>query len=192
MSIKSNFVFVVFNDPIVVGTINFLASVMSGRYANLSPHLTIQGPFLEKVSGESIRGIKKRLEGDTFFIGNPGIFETRQGAVLFLKATSEHLPSVWNKPDYPVRSFGFNPHITIYEGLDISRARRARDFLGKNRIELLCRDFDVVQYVPKQQDMFPVEGVAGDENAISALIGAGKLSSGFRASFMAAVNGSFG
>jgi len=190
MSIKSNFVFIVFNEPLVVGALDFLASVVTGSGAHNRPHLTIQGPFLEKVGADSIQSIKRRLEGDVFFIGNPGLFETERGAVLFLRASSDHLLSVWNKPDYPVRSFGFNPHVTIYEGPDIPRAKRAYEFLRRNRIELICRDFDVVQYVPRQQDMFPREGTVSDDNAISLLVGARKLSSGFRASFMAAVNGS--
>jgi hypothetical protein len=150
--------------------------------------LTIQGPFEEKVSLDSIANIKRRLKDDVFFIGNPGIFETERGVALFLRVDSDNLGKVWNKPDFPASVYGFNPHITIYEGLDAGRAKRAHEFLKKNRVELLCRDFDIVQYVPKQLDMFPLESAEGNENAISILVGRGKLNSSFRAMFMAAVN----
>lgn len=188
MSFKRHFVFVVFNDPVVVGVIDFLSSVLNGSRLSERPHLTIQGPFEDKVSLEAISSIKRRLGDDTFFIGNPGFFETDRGVALFLKVHSQNLEKVWNKPDYPVSVYGRNPHITIYEGKDISRAKRACDYLKRHRVELLCRDFDVVQYVPKQMDMFPLTSVPGDENAISIMMGRGKLGPSFRSTFMATVN----
>ncbi|WP_152670038.1 hypothetical protein [Lysobacter capsici] len=188
MSIRSNFVFVVFNDPDVVGVIDFLCCVLNEKRSHASPHLTIQGPFNEKVSIDSISAIKRRLKSDVFFIGNPGVFETEQGIVLFLRVNSDNLIKVWDKPDFPLSTYGFNPHITLYEGSDKARAKRALDCLKKNRVELLCREFDVVQYVPKQYDMFPITSIKGNEGAISTLIGSGKIGSSFRSSFMAAVN----
>lgn len=189
MSIKSNFVFVVFNDPVVVGVIGFLSSVLDRARRNSPPHLTIQGPFEEKATLEDIASIKRRLMGDVFFIGNPGLFVTQRGAALFLRAESENLSKVWNKPDFPTSVYGFNPHVTIYDGPDLARAERAYEHLKRNRVELLCRDFDVVQYVPKQLDLFAAKATGGDENAISILMARGKLNSSFRASYMAAVNG---
>lgn len=188
MSIKRNFVFVVFNDPDVVGVIEFLSSVLSFGRSSVRPHLTIQGPYEEKVGIDSIEGIKRRLREDVFFIGNPGSFETPNGVALFLRATSENLEKVWDKPDFPAKKYGFNPHITIYEGADRLRVERALEYLKKNRVELLCRDFDVVQYVPKQLDMFPLDSVRGNENAISALMAKGRISPSFRAGFISAVN----
>lgn len=188
MSFKRHFVFVVFNDPVVVGVIDFLFSVLNKNKIRSKPHLTIQGPFEEKVSLETIASIKRRLADDDIFIGNPGLFETKDGVALFLKVRSQNLRKVWNKPDYPVELYGFNPHITLYEGADKERAAKACEFLKKNRVELICREFDVVQYVPKQMDMFPTGSVSGDENAISILMQRGKLSSTFRTRFMAALS----
>jgi hypothetical protein len=187
VSIRQNFLFVVFRDPVVVGAIQFLSSTLGAPVASL-PHLTIQGPFEEKVGMSRVASIKKKLRDDIFFIGNPGSFKTKNGSVLFLRVSSDNLKHVWDKPDYPIEKFGFNPHVTLYEGPDDLRVDRALAFLKRYHLELLCRDFDVVQYVPKQSDFFPDLGAQPDEHAISKLISRGRLSSSFRSSFMAAVN----
>lgn len=187
MNIKSNFLFIVFNDPVVVGVVDFLMSAMSGDKRRSAPHLTIQGPFDEKISIEKISSIKRRLSNDVLFIGNPGLFETANGVALYLGISSDNLRRVWFKPDYPIDKFGFNPHLTIYEGVDRVKAKKALDFLKRNRVELLCRDFDIVPYVPKQSDMFPMNGSEADDAAISKMMAKGRLSSSFRAAFLAAI-----
>jgi hypothetical protein len=166
---------------------HFLMSSLNVRVSEM-PHLTIQGPFDEKVPLKKITILKRRMKNDVLFIGNPGLFETDRGVALFLRIASDNLARVWFKPDYPIEKYGFNPHITIYEGKDITKASKALEFLKKNRVELLCREFDIVQYVPKQFDMFPMDGAPVDESAISKMMARGKLSSSFRASFLAAIN----
>lgn len=187
MSIKQNFVFIVFRDPVAVGAIHFLSSAFGGSRVDL-PHLTIQGPYEEKVDLSKIVSIKKKISNDIFFVGNPGKFKTAKGCALFFRVSSDNLRRVWDKPDFPIDKFGFNPHITIYEGPDEARVDAALAFLKRYRLELLCREFDVVQYVPRQSDMFPNLGVGPDEHAISKLSSQGRISSSFRAGFLAALN----
>lgn len=184
------FIYIVFDDPEVVGVLDFLVEVMNGRKWRSLPHLTIQGPLDSKPNSDLIESIKNRLSSDDFLIANPGIFETKSGVALYLNVTSPNLKKVWNKPDFPIEKYGFNPHLTIYEGPDIEKAQKAYHFLrsGLYRIELICRQYSVVPYASKQFELFPVHEVKGNENAISRLIGLGKVSSSFRASFMQAIN----
>jgi hypothetical protein len=42
--------------------------------------------------------------------------------------------------------------------------------------------------VPRQMDMFPLDGAEADVDAVGKLIAQGRLSSSFRARFIAAVN----
>ena len=184
------FVFIVFDEPEIVGVLDFLVEVMNGKRWKAPPHLTIQGPLESRPTSEHIDGIKERLASDEILIANPGIFTTKSGVALYLSVNSQNLKKVWNKPEYPIAKYGFNPHLTIYEGPDIKKAQRAYDFLksGFYRIELICRKYSVVPYASKQLELFPVHEVQGDENAITRLIGLGKVSSSFRAAFMQAVN----
>jgi hypothetical protein len=184
------FIFVVFEDPEVVGILDFLAEALSGKVGRGAPHLTVQGPFGIRPTSAQIASIKRRLASDEFLIANPGIFETPAGVALYLSVRSDNLRKVWRKPDFPVEKYGFNPHLTLYEGGDVDRAKRAFNFLraGRHRIELICRDFDVVPYAAKQKELFPMEGAEADEHAVTRLIARGKVSSSFRAAFLRAVN----
>lgn len=188
MKSRSNFLFLVFNDRQVIGVLDFLSSAFGGKGSTTDHHLTIQGPFEDKLTANDVRVAKDRLKDDVIFIGNPDAFFSSDGAVLFLRVHSDNLRKVWNKPDYPIEKFGFNPHVTIYSGPDVERVRRALMFLKKNRLELICRDFDVVPYVSKQVELFPREVIPGDENAISYLGWKGSIDPSFRAKFLAAVN----
>lgn len=188
MNTRKHFLFIVFNDPIVVGALQFLSAALNGGRVGSKPHLTIQGPFEEKVELNRIRSIKRRLRGDIMFIGNPGAFETKSGRALYLSVTSANLRRVWCKPDFPIEKYGFNPHITLYEGSNSHMVDAALNFLKNNRLELLCRDFDVAQYVPKQADMFLSDGAEPDADAIGKLISRGKVASAFRSKFLATVN----
>lgn len=187
---QANFVFVVFKDPAVVGAIRFVWSALNEGNATYDPHLTIQGPFADPVKPEQMDSIKRRLAQDEFFIGNPGTFATKKGIALFLRVNSENLLRVWNKPDYPVEKYGFNPHLTLYEGRDESLVTAALNVLKRERFELICRSFDVVPYVSKQEQLFPRALPAGDDQAISKLIWSGKLSSAFRTRLLAATGAS--
>lgn len=185
-----HFVFIVFDDPYVVGVLDFLCETLNGRRWRQLPHLTIQGPLHERPSAAHLRAIEIALEGEPMLIANPGMFPTPKGAAIFLRVESPGLRRVWNKPDFPIDKFGFNPHLTLYDGPDIAKAERAFRFLssGKHRVELMCRDYSIVPYTAKQLEMFPRDEVAGDVGAIQRLIASGKVSSSFRASFMAAIN----
>ncbi|WP_141400863.1 2'-5' RNA ligase family protein [Pseudoxanthomonas wuyuanensis] len=187
---SSHFVFIVFDDPYVVGVLDFLVEALNGRRWQQPPHLTIQGPLPERPTATAIEHIDKTLGGTQLLIANPGIFETMSGAAVYLRVENESLRRVWNKPDYPIEKYGFNPHITLYDGPDVEMAQRAHRFLrsGKHRVELLCDQYSVVPYVSKQIELFPRDDVVGDEKAIQRMIASGKVGSAFRASFMAEIS----
>ncbi|WP_162454937.1 2'-5' RNA ligase family protein [Pseudoxanthomonas kalamensis] len=187
---SSHFVFIVFDDPYVVGVLDFLVEALNGRRWQQPPHLTIQGPLPERPTAACIEQIAKTLAGTQLLIANPGIFHTKNGSALYLQVTNEILRRVWNKPDYPIEKYGFNPHITLYDGPDINKVKKAHDFFrtNKHKIELLCDRYSVVPYTAKQIELFPRDDVVGDENAIQRLIASGKVGSAFRSSFMAAIN----
>ena len=184
---KSNFVFIVFKDSFVLGIIDFLRTALGGKISD-QPHITIQGPLPERVTAEKIDGVKRALGKDEILLANPKCFEFGSNIVLYMSATSAHMASVWNKPDYPIDKFGFNPHVTIYEGTNKEKVHAAIRFLKREPIELICRDFDVMPYVSKQIEMFATKVTPADEFAFQRLLSHGKVGSTFRARFLAALN----
>lgn len=180
-----SFVFVVFNDPLVLGIIDYLRNVFGVSRDGLPPHLTIQGPLTEPVTAERIKGIESTLRGDEFFIGNASSFSTDKGIAFFLRVTSPSLERVWQKRDFPVEKYGFNPHITIYEGPDIARVGKAVKFLKREPLEAICRNFEIVPHVSRQFELFKREDTEPNHFAIQHLMRLGKIGTSFDARFRA-------
>jgi hypothetical protein len=83
-----------------------------------------------------------------------GIFELPDRVVVYVKVQHEKLRQIWWKPDFPIEKYGFNPHITLYEGTDRERARRLCEFLHGERVSLLSWDYSVTSHVADHKDMF--------------------------------------
>lgn len=82
------------------------------------PHITIRGPqksFSKKIS-EEVSDLLKSPEFEITVCGTDK-FIVEGNYYVFLKVVdTPDLKSVWRKPDYPIKRFGYKPHITIYWG----------------------------------------------------------------------------
>ena len=43
-------------------------------------------------------------------------FINDKNTIIFLKCYSPKLKTIWDKPSFPIDKFGYNPHITLYDG----------------------------------------------------------------------------
>lgn len=77
-------------------------------------HVTVAGPYKDRDSAPTKRVFSSKLHVEG--VGN--FFDSGRNTV-FLKVNSPRLEVVWDKPD-----FGFNPHLTIYDGPDQDFARK--------------------------------------------------------------------
>ena len=90
-----------------------------------SAHITIGGPFSgpeEKPGGAEILGTTINVLGAGHFLG-------QNQNTVFLKCTSRYLEKYWNKKD-----FGYNPHITIYDGKSKPFAEKLFQVLKTNKL----------------------------------------------------------
>ena len=72
-------------------------------------HITVRGPYSRAV--KHLDSINRQIEGSSVDIYQAGnFFDTGQNTV-YLACRSPKLQAVWDKRDY-----GFNPHITLYDG----------------------------------------------------------------------------
>lgn len=71
-------------------------------------HITLAGPYQSKKNLPRDRDFEQKVS----IIGASQFRDEIQNTV-FLRVGSNSLRSVWDKPDYP-----FNPHLTIYDGID--------------------------------------------------------------------------
>lgn len=91
-------------------------------------HITVRGPYQRAIS--SLDAINREIEGSGIDIrGSGNFFESGQNTV-YLACKSPQLEAVWYKRDY-----GFNPHITLYDGSSHEFARKLWDIVSSRTYE---------------------------------------------------------
>ena len=127
-------------------------------------HVTIRGPYNDPIEIEQLGRFQREISKEPLLIHGVGIFENRGSCSVFLRVKNDKLRGIWRKPDFPVKEYGFNPHITLYEGSDLELAHRILDFLKKEDLRLLCHDVRLREYVSKQTDMFGQQDMPQEEH----------------------------
>ena len=82
----------------------FIANPLEKNYA----HITVRGPYKQRYN---LRAMDKAIDGTEVTAHGVGSFFGYSQNTVFIKCHSEMLRDVWRKTDY-----GFNPHVTIYDG----------------------------------------------------------------------------
>jgi len=158
---SSNFMFLEFTDEEIVYLLSSLREIFSQKSSQANVHITVRGPYLKSITDEEIGRAKKIIKHDVFLIAGVGRFDNFKHTV-YLKVRSDNLEKIWDKPDFPKSKYGFNPHITMYDGEDSRLADEIYSFLEKERLELLCQSFKLTPYVSKQIPLFVEDnGVKG-------------------------------
>ena len=115
-------------------------------------HITVRGPYSRKIPGKNIVEFEDMIRHDPIYIQGVDVFRNRKESVVYIRAHSNSLRKIWWKPDFPVKKFGFNPHITLHKTTDIRFANMISDFLKREQIELVCHDFRLITFTSKQGD----------------------------------------
>ncbi|MFT3907207.1 MAG: hypothetical protein QM718_12930 [Steroidobacteraceae bacterium] len=118
-------------------------------------HVTVRGPYSSPIRATQLARYRRLLASDPLLVEGAGAFAVGENTVVYLKVHHPRLRQIWWKPDYPVSMYGFNPHLTIYEGTDGARAERVLEFLRREQIKLLTWKFEVTTHVSDQRDLFP-------------------------------------
>jgi hypothetical protein len=151
-------------DPEVNAFLWFVRYTLTGRRPEGPIHLTLRGPYEGEGPAEAIETARDALKRDVLRIAGVGRFSNPGEEVVFLRVDSPHLRDVWWKPSFPIKRFGFEPHISIYRGHDKEFADRIAGFFTDHHIELLCAEHRVVWHQSRQPNLF-----AAREPAIHAL-----------------------
>ena len=149
------FVFIEFKDAEVNGLITGIREVVGTKAGQSNIHLTIRGPYSVPVSAARLKSYQRLLEPHPVLLDGFGLFHSSNKTVVYMKAQHPMLRRIWWKPDFPIRKYGFNPHITLYEGDDRGRAEHLKAFLEKEGLKLLVSKFQVTGYVSDHTDLFP-------------------------------------
>ena len=152
-----SFVFLQFLDAEINTLLSGLRHEFGSSKTESSIHVTVRGPYSGRIPGKSIAKYEDIIRHDPILIGGVDIFQNQTGNVVYIRVHSDSLKKIWWKPDFPVKKFGFNPHITLHETPDIGFARTISNFLEKENIELICHEFRLIPFVSKQGEFFPFD-----------------------------------
>ena len=114
-------------DGLVAGCIDAI-KVLANPAEKHRAHITVRGPYKSRPS--QLGGFNHLIEGSEIKIhGSGNFFDSGQNTV-YLRCGSPKLEDVWYKPDY-----GFNPHITLYDGSSHEFARRLWEIVSSRTYE---------------------------------------------------------
>ena len=114
--------------------------IMTGVEPRHPVHLTVRGPYRQPIAGAVLKKYREILSQDTLRIGAVGRFANPEQEVVFLRVDSPNLRKIWWKPSYPIKHYGYRPHISLYRGNDTSFADLMHAFLEQERLEFTCRE----------------------------------------------------
>lgn len=147
-----HFVFLEFTNPKLRNFLTDLRSVFYKKQFTSAVHITVRGPYEHPPNKDDLEPLLEKLQGYGLVISGTGIFETKQGYVVYLKVTSPIFEEIWWKPDF--KDEGVNPHITLYETRNIDHANKVERFLKSERIEISTFSFTLTAYTSKQGELF--------------------------------------
>lgn len=151
---RSSFVFLEVLDPTAVNLLTNLRSILKGRESKSPIHITVRGPYKTPPSPKKLEHLWSLVQGEGLFLHGIGRFEFPDKHIVFIRSHSKAIRKIWWKRDFPIIHFGFNPHISLFEGTP-KEAARVEKFLRNERIELFCRQLSLSLYERWQDDMFP-------------------------------------
>lgn len=151
---RSSFVFLEVLDSPAVKLLTNLRSTLKGRESKSPIHITVRGPYKNPPKQEKLEELWSIVQGEGLVLHGIGKFEFPDKHVVFIRSHSKAIRRIWWKRDFPIIDFGFNPHITLFEGTP-KDAVRVEKFLRNEGIMLFCRQLSLSVYERWSDDMFP-------------------------------------
>jgi hypothetical protein len=158
---KKFFVYIEFtNKKVNELLVNLKLAFSNGAYVD-TPHITVRGPYSQKPENTRLLEVQNEINGNYVNISDAGIFKTKKGYAVYLRAYSKIFENTWWKPDYKLSSFEKKAHITILETSNKEFAERVKAFLQNEQININTYGLIATIYQSKQQQ---IETIEFDEN----------------------------
>jgi 2'-5' RNA ligase len=130
-------------------------------------HITIRGPLKRLYSLKELERWNTVINGAFISITGVGSFFNHNQNTVFLKCESAALREIWKKSEY-----GYNPHITLYDGKSKEYANSLLKILNKYRynITFSVGCLSPLLSIKGQQDFDIKFSINGDLKAISDVL----------------------
>lgn len=173
-----HFLFVVPIDPDVVNLLSGLREIFNEKKFKTPIHITLRGPCANPIEAPTLRDRSDEITSTPILISGPGQFNVDDVLYVYLKARSKYLETYTFKPDFPKSTHDANPHITIYEGIDKSKAKKVYDFLRQEISPFYCHKFEITTYLSQQLTLPFLQPKLMSDADISGLIRLKKIKKG--------------
>lgn len=161
------FVYLELRDEDVNCVLQGLRHEFGGKDHGSDMHVTIRGPYHSEIGRDQLDHYQDVLKRDPITLDGFGIFNNDDESVVYMKVESPRIREVWWKPDYPIKKYGFNPHVSLYKGSDRRLAERILEFLEVQDLKFLLRSFRVTQYASRQSELFPLDRLPQTDHFMS-------------------------
>lgn len=158
---KKYFVYIEFTNKKVNEFLRNLKLAFSDNAFIDAPHITVRGPYVQKPENSTLVEVQNEIKGNYVNIRDSGIFKTKKGYAVYLRAYSKIFENTWWKPDYKLSSFEKKAHITILETSNKELADKVNIFLQNEQININTYGLIATIYQSKQQQ---IETIEFDEN----------------------------
>ena len=151
-----------FDDPKLQATLNAMRFIANPD-VKTPAHITIRGPYSQPYHMPKKQELIRNTE--VFADGVDAFFSNEQNTV-FIKCQATTLREVWKKDDY-----GFNPHITIYDGSSRNLAKMLLNRLSglEIRFSFVVNQLSkLTTYKGQYSNLLRIEF---DEDIVSSIVG---------------------
>ena len=128
-----------------------------------SAHITLRGPYSRT---GNMANLSKKIAGSEAIASSIDSFIEEGQSTVFLKCDSKKFREVWNKDD-----FGFNPHITIYDGKSRKFAILLLERLAKIKIQFRFRVSELKPLISHKGQQAIFLRQAFDEHFVEKILG---------------------
>ena len=149
----SSFVFLEIKDAPAASLLSDLRSVFKRKESRSPIHITVRGPYKTTPTRDKLEHLWHVIEGEGLLLSGIGRFQLPDRGLVILRSHSKAIRKIWWKRDYHIIRYGFNPHVTLFEGPH-DRAIEVEKFLRKERLELFCRKLSLTLYETRDDELF--------------------------------------
>lgn len=149
----SSFLFLEILDRPAVQMLNDLRAILKRKPSRSGIHITVRGPYKTPPSERILEDLWHTIAGERLLLNGIGKFEFPDRHIVYLRSHSRAIRRIWWKRDYPIIRYGFNPHISLFEGSP-KQAEAVEAFLKGEGIELFCTRLALTLYQTSADDLF--------------------------------------
>lgn len=127
-------------EPNISSILNFIKYLCAPN-SKTEVHLSLRGPYKKKLTTEAIQEYTEIIKGSLIEVYDTGNFFSTKQNTVFYRCKGNQIRKVWYKKNY-----GYNPHLTIYDGKDKDFAEELYKLLTKVNLNFTFTASELILY----------------------------------------------